>query len=466
MIQELLTPGTLVHGASEQYSVLNLIGRGGMGAVYRVRRASDQTMWALKEMRPQGELTTEELVESRQLFEREALLLKSLQHPSLPVVIELFDHEGRPTMVMEFVPGQTLEDRMRDANAPLLKSDALGYAIQLCRVLHYLHTQSPPIIYRDLKPSNIMVTPEGQLKLIDFGVARTHKQGKAKDTIAMGSAGYAPPEQYGRGQTDARSDIYALGATLLHLLTNLPPVPLQTPQEGSVIKLNPSVDQRTEAVIIRAMDLSREQRFASGAEMEQALQACLDSPYVPPAPRPVMVTPHAAPPAAPPPAAAPPRPQQAQPQRQPQQPQPQAPPPRPAETNPPCHQCGRVNKPQARFCATCGTPLSGPPAAKIVVRSPHRTWELNLSKQPVRIGRRDPRQNHYPEVDLAEHDRGIASRHHATIQRDGDFYTVTDLGSTNGTLLNGILITPRSPRRLRQGDQIKIGEVEIEFRWS
>ncbi|RRR73106.1 MAG: FHA domain-containing protein [Candidatus Viridilinea halotolerans] len=466
IMQELLAPGTLARGTNDSYSVVNLIGRGGMGAVYRVHRASDQTIWALKEMRPQGELMPDELVESRQLFEREALLLKSLQHPSLPIVLELFEHEGRPTMVMEFVAGQTLEDRMRDANAPLLKGDALGYGIQLCRVLHYLHTQHPPIIYRDLKPSNIMVTPEGQLKLIDFGVARTHKQGKAKDTIAMGSAGYAPPEQYGRGQTDARSDIYALGATLLHLLTNLPPVPLQTPHAGSLSKLNPSVDARTEAVIIRAMDLSREQRFSSCAEMEQALLACLDSPYVPPAPRPVAVA--SPPPVTPqPPQTAPPTAKKpAKPVRRPAQQAPPPPPPPQEETTPPCHHCGRVNKPQARFCATCGTPLGGPLAARLIVRSPHRTWELNLSKQPVRVGRRDPRQNHYPEVDLAEHDRGIASRHHATIQRDGDFYTVTDLGSTNGTLLNGSLITPRSPRRLRQGDQIKIGEVEIEFRWS
>jgi pSer/pThr/pTyr-binding forkhead associated (FHA) protein len=89
-----------------------------------------------------------------------------------------------------------------------------------------------------------------------------------------------------------------------------------------------------------------------------------------------------------------------------------------------------------------------------------------MDRMPVRIGRRDPRQNHYPELDLAEHDRGIASRHHATIQRDGDFYTLTDLGSTNGTMLNNALIVPRVPQRLTQGDRIKIGEVEIEFRWS
>jgi serine/threonine protein kinase len=271
----------------------------------------------------------------------------------------------------------------------------------------------------------------------------------------MGSAGYAPPEQYGKGQTDARSDVYALGATLLHLLTNLPPVPLQQPQPGLISKLNPSVDARTEATIIKAMSLQREQRFASCAEMEQALLRCFDSPYVDP-------TAGAAAPAAgptPPPAKPTPPP----PAKPPVAP---ARPPTPTDDGTPCARCGRVNKGRARFCAGCGAPLSEPPKPRLLITSPHRSWELPIDRLPVRIGRRDPRQNHYPELDLAEHDRGIASRHHATIQRDGDFYTLTDLGSTNGTMLNSHLIIPRVPQRLTQGDRIKIGEVEIEFRWS
>lgn len=125
-----------------------------------------------------------------------------------------------------------------------------------------------------------------------------------------------------------------------------------------------------------------------------------------------------------------------------------------------------MNKRQARFCAACGTPLTGMPVPRLLIKSPYRTWEQRIDKLPMRIGRRDPRQNHYPEIDLAEHDRGIASRNHATIQRDGMFYTITDLGSTNGTLLNGKLIPPRVPHLLRQGDRIKIGEVEMEFRWG
>ena len=464
-----LAPNTVVRGTADTYTIVKLIGRGGMGVVYKANRASDGTVWALKEMRPQGDLAPEEMEDSRKLFEREALLLQTLRHPNLPAVAELFTHEGRPTLIMEFIPGQTLEDRVRDANAPLLKKDVVGYGIQLCRVLHYLHNQDPPIIYRDLKPPNIIVTPEGMVKLIDFGVARKFDRSKRKDTIAMGSAGYAPPEQYGKDQTDARSDVYALGATLLHLLTNVPPVPLQTPPPGLISKLNPSVDARTEAVITRAMTLERERRFPSCAEMEKALLACVDGrfddptlrvkpiPPVPAPPPPIAVQPSAVPVPplpTPPVAPTPPRPPVVA---------PVAAPPSDATA---CPTCGRLNKTQARFCATCGTPLTAPPTARLVITSPHRSWELSLTKLPVRIGRRDPRQNHFPELDLAEYDRGIASRHHATIQREGDYYTVTDLGSTNGTQLNGSLVPPRAPQRLRQGDRIKIGEVEIEFRWS
>jgi hypothetical protein len=461
---ELLAPDTIIRGMRGEYKILGLIGRGGMGAVYRAQRLADGTIWALKEMRPPQDAPPAETEENRRLFEQEAALLEQLQHPTLPVVADRFEYQGRPVLVMEFVPGQTLEDRIRETNATLLEQQVLGYGIQVARVLHYLHTRTPPIIYRDLKPSNIMITPDGVLKLIDFGVARTHKRGKSKDTVAMGSAGYAPPEQYGKGQTDARSDVYALGATLLHLLTNMPPIPLQTPAPGSIRKLNLSVDEQTERVIITAMAADQNARFQTAAELEQALLGRLDAPYVDPTAR---VAPPPVAPAAPtlpvaqfPPQAAPtvagPPPQIAQ--------QVVAPPP--IASGVACNRCGRVNKAGARFCAGCGAPIGTPPVARLLITTPRGSWEQKLDRLPMRIGRRDPRQNHYPELDLAEHDRGIASRNHAVINRDGDYYTVTDVGSTNGTLLNGALLPQRSPQRLRPGDRIKIGEVEMEFRGS
>lgn len=472
---DLLAPDTLIRGARAEYRILGLIGRGGMGAVYRAQRLADGTIWALKEMRPLEDMPPAELEENRKLFEQEAQLLSALSHPNLPVIADYFTNQGRPVLVMEFVPGQTLEDRIHESNAPMMEQTAIGYGIQIARVLHYLHTRQPPIIYRDLKPSNIMLTPEGVLKLIDFGVARTYKARKSKDTVAMGSAGYAPPEQYGKGQTDARSDVYALGATLLHLLTAMPPIPLQTPEPGSIRKLNPSVDPKTEQVIIKAMALDPAQRYRDAAEFEQALHGRLSQPYVDPT---IRATP---PPVVPPPAsasvttqrqapAAAPSPIPAPASAAPAAPVggPVAPAPAPAaDGGPTCPRCGRINKVGARFCALCGSPLAAAPAtARLRITSPRGAWEQKIERTPLRIGRRDPRQHHYPELDLAEHDRGIASRNHAVINLEGGVYTLTDLGSTNGTLLNGKLVPQRQPQRLRSGDRIKIGEVEIEFRWN
>lgn len=463
MIEVLLAPGDIVQGKRAEYRIMGVIGRGGMGAVYRAQRVVDGTIWALKEMRPLQDTPPNEIEENRRLFEQEADLLRSLSHPNLPVVSETFEHQGRPVLIMEFVPGQTLEDRIHEANAPLLSDQVVGYGIQLARVLHYLHTRKPPVIYRDMKPSNVMLTPEGVLKLLDFGVARTYKARKSKDTIAMGSAGYAPPEQYGKQQTDPRSDVYALGATLLHLMTNMPPIPLQTPAERSISQVNPSVDRKTERVIIKSMQLNPNDRYQSMADFEKALLGALGSAYVDPTERATPPPPVAPPAPAPSPAVVTIPAQQA----------PPAAPPvaapvvaEPVAVGPTCSNCGRVNKPRARFCAGCGTPLGAVPAARLVVTSPRGRWEQKLDRSSVRIGRRDPRQNHYPEVDLAEHDRGIASRNHAIIARDGDHYTLTDLGSTNGTVLNGVRLPPHQARRLHSGDRVKIGEVEIEFRGS
>jgi serine/threonine protein kinase len=458
-----------------------------MGAVYRAQRLADKTIWALKEMRPPDDISADDLADNRRMFMQEAELLSKLSHPNLPVVADFFEYQGRPVLVMEFVPGQTLEERVRDANAPLLEQDVLRYGIQTAQVLHYLHTRTPPIIYRDLKPTNIMVTPDGVLKLIDFGVARTYKEKKSKDTVAMGSAGYAPPEQYGKGQTDARSDVYALGATLLHLMTALPPIPLQPPEPDSIHKINPSVDRQTEQIIIRAMALVPTDRYASAAEFEKALRTRLDGPYVDPTARVVLPSaipqeptilgqrPKPNPTQAPNPAQIPTvmpgqiptvLPTIVQGQGQASAPA-QRPVVKPVPPTEPggvaCPRCGRVNKAGARFCAGCGTPLNAQLAARLRCTSPRGAWELKIDRLPLRIGRRDPRQNHYPELDLAEHDRGIASRNHALINRDAGGYTIMDQGSTNGTSLNGALLPPQAPQRLRSGDRIKIGEVEIEF---
>lgn len=502
-----LAVGSLVQGQRALYEVLSVVGRGGMGVVYRARRNSDGTIWALKEQRPAEALKPEEVAEGRKLFKDEADLILRLHHPNIVAGEEYFEWQGRQYLVMEFVNGETLEKRLREANAPAFEQDALRWTVQMARVLGYLHSRQPPIIYRDLKPANVILTPEGTIKFIDFGVARTHKQGKAKDTVAIGTFGYAPPEQYGKGQTDARSDIYTLGATLYHLLTNLPPRPLYTPKPGEMQTINPSVQPRTEQIVIRAMQQDREARYRTAAEMEQALQTALTqpvpeitaAPVAAPQAMAVDATQRTAAPFVPPRARVQPQPAVGPTQRQ------VGPAFASPSTNgahgtvdPFCPNCGRENKPGARFCAACGTllpPVVAPatptpqparsavpavqpmhnvtpapqsatlPPARFIVTTSRGSWEFPLLNLPCRIGRRDPSQNHYPELDLADYDRGHASRRHAVVERRGDQYVLTDVGSVNGTVLNGTPLPPHRPHTLRTNDRVRIGDVELRFEW-
>lgn len=487
MVADQLATGTTIDGQRGRYEVLNVVGRGGMGVVYRVRRQTDGTMWAMKELRPDTMLSPNEFADNRRLFEHEAQLILRLDHPNIVGGEELFEWQARLYLVMEFVAGETLEKRLRDANAPAFEGDALRWAIQMARVFAYLHTQQPPIIYRDLKPSNVMLGPDGSVKFVDFGVARTHKSGKSKDTIAIGTLGYAPPEQYGKDQTDARSDIYTLGATLYHLLTNVPPRPLYTPKPGEITAFNPSVQGRTEQVVITAMQQERALRFPTAAAMEQAMQACLGTPVPTVTPVPVVSTPtvpDGAPSRSPAVERTLPRvPTTASPVRKAPAPSVGSVPTNGTIDAPRfCPTCGFGNKIDARFCVNCGTtlaaapPEAAPPAVGVVpvrprvqrtaqlrVHTPRRSWDHPLQVLPCHIGRRDPAQGHYPELDLAEDDSGHASRRHAKIERRNNTFVLEDTGSINGTLLNGVKVPAYRPQPLHNGDRIRIGDVEIRF---
>jgi serine/threonine protein kinase len=254
-----------------------------MGAVYLVE---DQRIfgkkYALKEMLNTLADPAERTLALRQ-FEQEARILATLEHPNLPRIIDYFSEHGRQYLVMEFIEGQTLEEILESQPSFLSEAMVIDWALQLCNVLDYLHAHVPPIIFRDLKPSNVMLDVNGRVKLIDFGIARVFQPGKAHDTSALGTPGYAPPEQYGKGQTDARSDIYALGATLYHLLTrynpsqsffNLPPIR----------SINPNVSEAFEQVITKALSLDPAQRWQSAKEMGLALRDLRDSKTVPPLP--------------------------------------------------------------------------------------------------------------------------------------------------------------------------------------
>lgn len=263
-------------GAAEllngRYRVQRLLAQGGMGAVHAVcDEAQGGAVWALKEMNLAA-ASGPALEEAVADFRREAALLRTLAHPNLVKVVDAFSSGGKEYLVMECVQGETLDAYMR--SRPHTEEVVLPVALQLCDVLEYLHSRTPPVIYRDLKPSNVMIDPyTRRVKLIDFGIARFYKPGKQKDTNLMGTPGFAPPEQYGNGQTDARSDIFALGVTLHVLLTGYDVE--QSPWSYPPVRtLNPQISPAVEQAVARATELQVAKRYQSAAELRQSLLAC------------------------------------------------------------------------------------------------------------------------------------------------------------------------------------------------
>jgi len=276
--------GGLVQG---RYQVLQLLGQGGMGAVYQVldTRLGGKLL-AMKEMSDAALLDPAEKAAAIAAFRQEAELLANLDHVNIPKVSDFFTEGGKHYIVMEYVPGETLEARLARQGTPCSEQEVRAWAWQLGEVLTYLHSQSPPVIFRDLKPGNIMLTPQGQVKLIDFGIARFFKPGKTGDTQQMGTPGYAPPEQYGQGaQTDERSDIYSLGVVLHEALTRYDPAttPFKLPP---VRQLNPVVSVDLEQIIAKATQPNKQQRYQSAAELLHALSKASVPPPPPPPPPP------------------------------------------------------------------------------------------------------------------------------------------------------------------------------------
>jgi serine/threonine-protein kinase len=267
-------PGSLPAGAvlDNHYQIIRLLGKGGQAAVYL---ASDRRLgaWqvAVKEISDATLTDPSEKREAITNFEQEACLLAQLKHPNLPRVFNYFQEGGNYYLVMDFVEGRTLKELLDDSQTPFPQRQVLAWADQLCDVLAYLHGRTQPIIFRDLNPRNIMVEPDGLLKLIDFGIARLFKPGQSKDTAKYGTVGYAPPEQYGQGQTDVRSDLFALGATLHHLLTLRDPAdePFKFP---AVSSLNSRVSPTVNQAIMKAVEYDRTKRWPDVASLRRALQ--------------------------------------------------------------------------------------------------------------------------------------------------------------------------------------------------
>jgi serine/threonine protein kinase len=271
-----LAAGRLLSG---RYCVVQLMGKGGFGAVYQAHdeRFEAVRVVAIKEM-SDAHLSPDERTQALKDFRQEANLLVQFTHPNLPAVSDFFEEGGKAYLVMEFVEGKSLERVQEEEKGPLDEALVMGWAVQFCAVLHYLHMRPQPIIFRDMKPSNVMVTTDNQIKLIDFGIARIFKPSVSRDTTLLGSQGYAPLEQYGRGQSDPRADIYALGATLYDLLTRSLPAdaPSRRVQPQMFVpprQLNPRLSLATEAIILRAMEQDPQERFQSAQEMQRAILA-------------------------------------------------------------------------------------------------------------------------------------------------------------------------------------------------
>ncbi len=255
-----------------RYRVLRIAGSGGFSVVYQVEdlRLPGKT-WAAKEMSDDRILDPREKQEAITSFQHEAELLSRLSHPNILGVIDSFQQGSKHYIISEFVEGLTLSDLLARRGA-LTESEVRDVLGQLCSALQYLHNRVPPVIFRDLKPHNVMIDRNGQVRLIDFGIARMFRPGKTQDTTLLGTPGYAPPEQYGQGQTDVRSDVYALGVTAYQMLTNCDPSsnPYHLPPVRS---LAPGISPGLEQAITRCLQIRPQDRWQSIAELSAALQA-------------------------------------------------------------------------------------------------------------------------------------------------------------------------------------------------
>src|SRR5882762_3860558 len=445
-----LAGGKILNG---RYEIVRRIGGGGMGAVYLAKdRNLGEASRAVKEM-IESHIDDAQHEKAIADFKRESLLLTELEHPSIPTVYDYFydDASERFYLVMKFIPGSDLSSKLRNAPGGRIDEPTVTeWGIQVADVLHYLHTRPQPIIYRDLKPANLMIdSNSNRIMLIDFGIARWVNK-KEKGVTAVGTMGYAPPELFS-GRADPRVDIYSLGATMFHLLTG------SDPQDNPLLifdfaknprprQINPGLSSEMERILMRAVEYKPEHRFQSGAEMREVLSSHLEKlrsgqvTYGLPASQlggetisVAMVF---------------------------------------------CGFCGGRIAADDIFCAHCGSrqPMAATDSgsilaqaratAKLVVAG---TTELDasflLQKDSNLVGRTDPLSNIFPEVDLSRFDpQTKVSRRHARIWREGESFMVEDLGSVNGTVVNDVIrLEPRQPRALDSGDRIKMGETTLHF---
>lgn len=262
--------GTVLDG---KYEIWKEVGRGGMSIVYLARDNRLNKQWAVKEIKNDGSKSTQTLLKG---LEREANILKNVDHPVLPRIVDIINQDGTIYVVMDFIEGTTISDRLKKEGAQPQEL-VIEWGLQLASALDYLHNMKPPVIYRDMKPSNVMIKPEGGVKLIDFGTAKEYVIENNADTTALGTRGYAAPEQFGDSQgrgiynTDARTDIYNLGATLYHIVTGMNPC--EPPYEIKPIReWNPALSSGLEKIIQKCTQPDPNDRYQNCTELMYALE--------------------------------------------------------------------------------------------------------------------------------------------------------------------------------------------------
>ena len=451
-----LSEGTLLNS---RYDIVRKIGGGGMGAVYL---ANDRNLGGVS--RAVKEMVQSHIEESQQQkaiedFKRESMILSSLEHPAIPTIYDYFYDaaECRFYLVMKYISGGDLSARLRSApEGRIDERTTVEWAIQIIDVLDYLHNLPERIVYRDLKPSNVMIAGNsGRVILVDFGIARSINQTQEKGVTAVGTMGYAPPELFS-GSVEPRSDIYSLGSTLFHLLTgadpqNNPLLIFDFEKNPRPRQINPQLTDQMERILMRSVEYSADARYASAAEMRSALiehSVNLERGHVTygvsAAPEAVSLS----------------------------------------------HQlvfcgfCGQRIVATDMFCAFCGSkqPLAQQGVHREIYSSMSATAKLVvlgtndlespaylIEKNENLLGRRDPMSNIFPEVDLSKYDpQTKISRRHAKIWHDGNRFLVEDLGSSNGTLLvpqtnDSTKLTPHSPHPIIDGDRLRIGDTVLHF---
>ncbi|MBI3652482.1 MAG: protein kinase [Acidobacteria bacterium] len=475
-----LEPGTLL---LDRYSIVRRVGGGGMGSVYQARdkRLADR-LCAVKEM---IELFADQSQRAKAVedFKREAEVLAQLDHPSIPTVFDYFIEGGRYYLVMRWIGGGDLAEQMRVRGGTVDEATVTKWAIQIADVLHYIHSQKPPIIYRDLKPANLMIDDKtGRVMLVDFGIARIVRPTE-KGVTAIGTMGYAPPELFA-GKVEPRSDIYSLGATMFHMMTG------SDPQDNPLLifdfsknplprQLNPNISPEMEHLLVTSVAHTPEDRPESALQFMRDLQ---DHSANLSAVKPVEAGRSTNDP-----------PKREVPNNANGAPKvkdskgvgtPGSAAPAPASGWVFCGHCGDKIGIDDVFCAHCGArqpmvgsaaPNSGGAAGMrvsaqlVVMGTSDMVKPFLIDKDSVLLGRQDPHTGIFPEIDLTMFDPETkVSRRHARIYRSGEQFLVEDLGSVNGTVVNSvnggsIRLNTKSPRVLTAGDELKLGGTLLRF---